>query len=279
MSLEKNKEIKESIIKEFGKTKGTFALAFKELAPGGEPIFIRENEFFHAASTMKTSLMIEVFAQVQKGKLNLEDTVLIKNEFKSIIDGSVYSLNMSDDGGEELYNFINKPKSIYELVYYMITVSSNLASNILVEIVGAKNVMETLKSMGVNNTKIIRGVEDLKAFELGKNNITTAYDLLTIFESIALKKIISEKACDEMIKILSEQKCNSVIPAKLPSNVVVAHKTGTIMGVVHDSGIIYLPDGRKYILIILSKNLNDMQTGTNVCANVSRMLYDYFQSK
>ena len=268
-------ELKKNILSEFNKTEGNFAMVFLELRHKGDHIFINDKANFDAASTMKTPVMVEVFNQAQEGKFNLDDTIIVKNEFKSIVDSSLYSLNLSDDAGENLYHFIGQPKSIRELVYEMITVSSNLATNLLIDLVGAKNVMKTMKSMGAYNIQILRGVEDLKAYDRGLNNTTDAYDLALIFKKIAEDEIVSKNACDEMIKILSEQKLNTKIPAKLPLDVKVAHKTGSITGVEHDSGIVYLPNGKKYVLVILSKNLKDSQKGIETIANVSRMIYNY----
>ncbi len=269
------KELKKNILNEFNRTGGTFALVYLELKPKGEHIFISEKATFHAASTMKTPLMIEVFKQNKEGKLNLGDSIVVKNEFKSIVDGSLFSLNLSDDAGEELYQFIGQPKTIKELVYEMITVSSNLATNLLMDIVGVQNVMRTMKSIGAHDIKILRGVEDLKAYDRRMNNTTDAYDLALIYKKLALGELVSKDACEEMIKILLDQKLNNKISAMLPADVKVAHKTGSVSAVEHDSGIIYLPDGRKYILIILSKNLNNSQEGIRTIAKVSRMIYDH----
>ncbi len=216
-------ELKVKIMKEFMKSSGDFALVFKELGQSNRALYINENQTYHAASTMKTPVMIEVFKQASQGKFKLEDLITVKNEFKSIVDGSPFALNISDDGGEELYSFIGKRKSIYDLVYNMITVSSNLATNQLNELVGAKNVTKTLKEIGADDIKILRGVEDLKAYNKGMNNTTTAIDLAIIFEKIAERKIISANACDSMISILSDQKFKDKIPAMLPSGVMVAH--------------------------------------------------------
>ena len=275
MAQEKLDSLKENIHEKFATGGGDYALAFKELKTGGTEILINAKEDFHAASTMKTPVMIEVFKQASEGKFGLDDSVLVKNSFKSIVDSSEFSLNLTDDGGEELYNFIGKKRTIRQLVYNMITVSSNLATNILIDKVGAKNVMKTMKEIGADDIKVLRGVEDIKAFDLGMNNTTTAYDLMLIFERIADGKVVSKEACGEMINILLDQKFNSRIPAELPKDVKVAHKTGSISGVEHDSGIVFLPEGKKYVLVILAKNLKDMNKGTETEADVSKMIYDF----
>jgi len=255
--------------------KGIYGLVYKDLQTG-ENIFYNEKENFHAASTMKTPVMIEVFKQAEEGSFSLDDSILVKNEFKSIVDSSLYRMDISEDSGENLYQFIGGKKTIRQLVYDMITVSSNLATNILIDLVHAENVMRTMKEIGAENIKVLRGVEDIKAFEKDLNNTTDAFDLMLIFEKIATGEIISKKACSEMINILLNQEFNSRIPALLPSDVKVAHKTGSITGIEHDGGIVILPDGRKYILIILSKGIQGSKLKTNIQAEVSRMIYDYF---
>lgn len=82
-----------------------------------------------------------------------------------------------------------------------------------------------------------------------------------------------------MINILLDQKFNDKIPAKLPKNVKVAHKTGWITGVNHDAGIVFLPDGRKYVLVLLSKELENDKAAVKSMAKVSRMIYDYVMEK
>jgi beta-lactamase class A len=271
-------QLKKSILNRIEPADGNFGIAFKDLV-SGETLFINEKENFHAASTMKTPVMIEVYKQAEQGKFSLQDSIEVKNEFKSMVDGSVFYMDISDDSGEKLYNFIGKKVTIYQLIYDMITVSSNLATNILIDIVDAKNVMKTMAEIGAEDIQVLRGVEDLKAFDKGFNNTTTAFDLMLILESIAEGKIVSEGACNEMIEILSDQKFRSKIPALLPPEVKVANKSGNITGVEHDSGIVYLPDGKKYILILLAKNLADDSEGIKAEAEISKLVYDFVNSK
>lgn len=270
--------LKDKINSIFNSLVGDFAVAFKMLDEKEESIFINERMIFHAASTMKTPVMIEVFKQAAENKFNLDDSIEIKNEFKSIVDSSPYSLDLSDDSGEELYSFIGQKKIIRKLVFDMITVSSNLATNILIELVGAKNVTHTMRSISANDILVLRGVEDIKAFQLGFNNLVTAYDLMLIYESLVKNKFLSDNFTTEMINILLQQKHRSRIPAKLPSEVKVAHKTGSITGVGHDSGIIFLPDGRTYVLVLLSKNVKDEKAVIEAQSEVSRIIYDYIVS-
>ena len=221
--------------------------------------------------------MIEVFKQAEEGKLSLDDSLEVKNSFKSIVDGSSFSLDIDRDGGEQLYDFLGKKKSLRDLVTDMIIYSSNLATNIVIQKVDAKNVNATMHKMGAKDINVLRGVEDMKAYDAGLSNSTTAYDLMIIFQHLAKGKAVNEKADRQMIDILLHQKHREIIPALLPENVKVANKTGMITGVHHDSGIVFLPDGRKYVLVILSKNMEDMEKGTQMMARISKMIYDFMQ--
>ncbi|ALI99316.1 serine hydrolase [Rufibacter tibetensis] len=269
-------QLREEVLAELGKQKGTFAVAFKDLKTG-EELLLNEHESFHAASTMKTPVLIEAYKQASEGKFAITDSVLVKNEFKSIVDGSPFSIGPQDDSEQELYSQLGQKRPLSELLYKMIIQSSNLATNIVIEKLDAKNVTQTMRDLGAKDMQVLRGVEDTKAYRQGMNNTTTAYDLMVLFQKMALGKTVSKSASQEMIKILLEQKFKDVIPAKLPQEVTVAHKTGWITGVRHDSGIVFLPDGRQYVLVLLSKGLEDEKAGIEAMANVSQMIYQHVE--
>jgi beta-lactamase class A len=252
---------------------GTFAVAFDALN-GKTHLMINDKMMFHAASTMKTPVMIEVFKQARQGKFSIDDSLLVRNEFKSIVDGSTYSLDLKDDSDDSMYKRLGSKVSIRELLHYMITVSSNLATNLLMDLVGAPNVTATMRGLGASTIEVLRGVEDGKAFEKGMNNRTSAFDLLKVMSTIAEGNAVDVPASKEMLDILLHQKFNDLIPALLPVDVRVAHKTGNITGVEHDSGIVYLRDGRKYVLVILSKDLKDIEAGKKAIALISKRIYD-----
>ncbi|MFZ1806743.1 MAG: serine hydrolase [Cyclobacteriaceae bacterium] len=271
-------KLKNDVVNTLSISEGDFAIAFKDLTTG-ETILINEKEVFHAASTMKTPVMIEVYKQVAEGKLSLSDSIEVINEFKSIVDSTLYSLDSKEDSEFELYNQVGTKKLLGDIVYDMIIASSNLATNIVIELVDAKKVTQTMRNLGAPDILVLRGVEDQKAYEAGLSNTTTAYDLMVIFEKLANGEAVSPEADQQMIDILLNQKFNEIIPAQLPKDVKVAHKTGFITGVQHDSALIILPDGRKYVLVTLSKNLKDETAGVAAMANASKLMYDYVVNK
>jgi len=270
----KLERLRQQINQELAKQQGTFAVAFKDLGTGQE-LLIREHDVFHAASTMKTPVMIEVYKQAAQKKLSLSDSLTIKTEFKSIVDGSLYTLDAKTDSDTNIYKFIGTKRTLADLVYDMIIVSSNLATNLVIERADPKKVTQTMRELGANDIQVRRGVEDSKAFAQGLNNTTTAYDLMVIFEKIATGQAVSPEASNDMIRILLDQRFNTKIPAKLPKDVKVAHKTGSITGVLHDSGIVFLPDGHKYVLVLLSKDLKNEPAAENALATVSELIYKY----
>ena len=266
--------LKTNITQEFSKVDGSFAVAFKDLQ-NGNTLFINEDSVFHAASTMKLPVMIEVFKQVKESKFTLSDSIEIKNEFKSIVDSSLFSLDVKDDSDTLIYNHIGEKKTIYSLMYDMIIVSSNMATNIVIDKVGASNVQQTIRTMGTKNMKVLRGVEDKKAYRSGLSNTTTAYDLMVLLEKIAMSNAVDSASSNEMMMVLLDQKFNDIIPAHLPDDVKVAHKTGWIAGLHHDAAIVFLPDGRKYVLVLLSKKLKDEKVGVEIMGKVSKLIYEW----
>ena len=254
-----------------------FGVAFKDLQTG-TTLLLNEKDNFHAASTMKTPVLIELYQQAAEGRFALTDSILIKNSFSSIVDGSMYSLDSLDDSETALYQHIGEQSTINFLAYQMIIQSSNLATNILIELAGPDNVMRTMKELGANDIRGLRGVEDNKAYEKGLNNTTTAFDLMLLYEKMAQKELVNAHASQQMINILLDQKFNEVIPALLPTGVKVAHKTGSITGIQHDSGIVFLPGGRKYVLVLLSRfHPADEKKVIAAMAEVSKLLYEFVQ--
>lgn len=268
-------ELKNKINNKLDSLEGDFAIAFKNMEDTSEVIFINEREMFHAASTMKTPVMIELFKQAEQGRFSLSDSIVVKNEFRSIVDSSRYQMSVDEDSEGELYDMIGKKRTIRDLIDDMITMSSNLATNILIEEVGAQQVTQTMRSFGADSILVLRGVEDIKAFERGLSNRTTAYDEAVIYEKLAKGTAAGENASREMIEILKQQQYNDMIPARLPEDVKVAHKTGWITGVNHDSGIVLLPNGDRYVLVMLSKNAPNREEVLSAFAGISKMIYDF----
>lgn len=236
-------------------------------------LFINERASLHAASTMKLPVMMEIFRRVKEKKLRLDEPVLVKNQFFSIVDGSEYRLSKADDSDEEVYRRIGQTMTIAELMEHMITWSSNLATNLLIERVSPDSIMALMKSLGASDIQVLRGVEDTKAFQAGKNNTTTAYDLLLLLRAIAEKKFLNDRACEAMLNILSAQHFNGGIPAGLPRSTRVAHKTGSITKHNHDAAIVFPPGRKPYVIVVLTRGIASEKQSSKLIADISRAVW------
>ena len=229
--------------------------------------------WFHAASTMKLAVLLGVFRQVARGELQLDAPVHVRNRFTSIVNQEPFMLELGRDADPDVYGHLGKTLTVRELAYWMIIKSSNLATNLLVDVVGIPIIQQSLDELEIDGVKVLRGVEDSRAFEAGLNNEVTANGLLKLLRLVADGRAYSQKASEEMLEILLDQKYKSGIPAGLPKTARVAHKTGNISTVHHDAGIVYI-DGRKpYVLVILTSFPAEQARGTAV-AEVSRDIFN-----
>jgi beta-lactamase class A len=240
---------------------------------------INDKVSLHAASTMKVPVMMELFRQAAAKQIKLDATILVKNQFASIVDGSAYQLSASDDSDDWMYQQLGKPMTIRALIERMIVRSSNLATNILIETAKAENIMKLMRKLGANDIQVRRGVEDNKAFRAGLNNTTTAYDLMILLRAIAEQKVANARGCAEMLAILQKQEFNEGLPAGLPAGTKVAHKTGSITKIYHDAGIVYLPNSKPYVIVVLTRGFAEEKRAHQLVAEISRQVYEILQRK
>jgi beta-lactamase class A len=261
----------ESGVKKLIKASGAEVAVAMRTLDGKSELLIDPDKSFHAASTMKVPVMIELFRQADLGLVRLDDQLTIRNEFHSIVDGSVYQLSAGDDSDAAIYAQVGKTMTLRDLCEAMITVSSNFAANLLIERLGAVHVAETAKRLDARGMVVLRGVEDQKAFDKGMNNETTARALEILLTAIAQGKAVSPKADAEMLAILKRQKFHDAIPAGLPDGTVVAHKTGNITKIHHDAAIVYGP--KPYVLVVLVRGIEDQKVSGALIASISREVW------
>jgi beta-lactamase class A len=251
----------------------TVAVAFQDLETGRE-LLVNPGASFHAASTMKVPVMLEIYREARNGELSLDARLPVRNEFKSIADGSAFSVSPDDDSELTLYKKVGGTETVRELLRLMITESSNLATNILIERVTPRKVMRLMRGMGARDVRVLRGVEDGKAFERGMNNTTTARDLLILLRAIAEERAVSRSASREMADVLAAQKFNEGIPAGLPAGLRVAHKTGSITKIEHDAAIVYPHGRRPYVLVVMVRGIAEEKRAHRLIADISRAVYE-----
>jgi len=240
----------------------------------GDSLTIGAATRFHAASTMKVPVMIQLFRDRDAGLLRLEDSVTITNTFKSIVDSSPYQLDVTDDSDSSLYKRLGQKATIRELIELMETVSSNLATNLLIAKVDAKRANATAHALGADSIVVLRGVEDGKAFQAGLNNTTTARDLGVLLGAIATNRAASPQSCRDMLTILGRQQFREGIPAGLPPGTKVYHKTGWITEIYHDAAIVEPATGRRYVLIALTGGIQKEADAHALVRDISKLIFD-----
>lgn len=219
----------------------------------GRDFNYRADRWFHAASTIKLAVLLGVFAAIHQRKLVPQSRLHVRNRFRSAYDSSSFRILSERDADSEVQTAIGKTMRVRDLARNMIIRSSNLATNLLLDLLGIEFLQRTLDDLGLSGIDLRRGVEDELAFEHGINNRTTAEGLVHLLRLIAEERAFSPELSRYMLEILHDQEFRSGIPAGLPAHARVAHKTGEISTVAHDAGIVYLPHRKPYVVAILSE--------------------------
>jgi beta-lactamase class A len=250
------------------------AVAVRDLAPGGGALDVAPDSVFHAASTMKLPVMIAAVRDAERGGLALDQPVLLVNRFASAAAGAPpYALDPADDSDSALYALAGARVPARELVRRMIVRSSNLATNALVALVGPDAATGAARALGAPGVRVVRGVEDNAAFRRGIVNTATAPGLAALLAAVEAGRAASAEGCRFMRGVLLAQEFSAEIPAGVPPGTPVAHKTGWIRGVLHDAAVVY-PRGRApYVLVVLTRGVEDEGVAREAIVDVSRVVY------
>lgn len=253
---------------------------YRSLGARADSVLVRADVRMHAASTMKVPVLLQLFLDRDQGLRSLEDSLPVRTTFASIVDGSPYELDRGSDSDTTLYAREGQHATLRELATLMITRSSNLATNLLIDELDPQRVTGTLRALGADSMVVLRGVEDLPAFEAGLSNTTTARDLGRVFLALApgapagaVPGALSEVSREEMRAILERQEFRSKIPAGLPAGVRVANKTGWITGISHDAALVFPPADPPYVLVVLTRGVQETETAESLIAEVSRRVW------
>lgn len=281
------------VVKSFN---GVVGIGFKNLS-NGEEFYINGDKRFLTASVFKVFVLIELYNQAIKSKINLSDRYTLKNSDKSLGSGV---LQLLDEGLQP---------TIRDLAKLMMILSDNTATDIIMDMVGKENINNTIRNiLGLKNTRVMlttreilldiagtndiesakRNFEEMKINTNGKwatdfkdNDITTPKEMVKTLELLYKKKILTPESCEEIIDIMKNCQTGSArIKRFLPPNVKVAHKTGTMPGVVNDAGILFTPKG-DYILVMFINGLDYgtqsyVAIGEDLIAQISKTIYDSF---
>ena len=233
---------------------------------------LNADRHFHAASTMKVAILLAVGKAIDDGRIQPNDTLHVRNRFRSAIDRTPFRIDAESDGYPQLHKLIGRTAKISDLTQWMIVSSSNLATNLLLDYITVEEAQKVLRDAGVSGIELRRGVDDTKAHEQDFNNETTASGLVQLFATLR-GDFLSKAGRDMAISILLQQRFNSMIPAPLPSHASVAHKTGEISTACHDAGIVYLPEREPYILVVLTEVPPESNNRRETVAKISALVF------
>jgi beta-lactamase class A len=228
------------------------AVAISDFETGADFAY-HGDRWFHAASTIKLAVLVGVYGAIHRGDLLPQSRVHVRNRFLSAYDGTPYRIRSDRDADAEVHREIGRTMRVSELADHMITSSSNLATNLLLDLVGLGVIQRTLDDFHVEGIDLRRGVEDERAFQHGIINRATARGLVALLRLIEEERAFSRELSREMLDILHRQEFRSGIPAGLPREARVANKTGDISTVAHDAGLVYLPGRKPYAIAVLTE--------------------------
>ena len=242
--------------------KATFGIVVKDLQTGGA---VKRNAttMMHAASTMKTAVLLEALRRVDEKTLSLSTGVPVVDCFSSAVDGSPFKLELEPGGDDRLAPYLGKHARLDFVMREMIVRSSNVATNLMLGLCPPKDVQAFADALGAPGVKVRRMVEDEKAYQAGISNETDAEGMAALMEAAVKSPKLSVEARRLAFEILAAQEFNGQIPAGIPkqAGAVVAHKTGSISKVQHDAAFVRLPDGREYVLVLLATDFGANEEG------------------
>jgi beta-lactamase class A len=236
------------------------------------------DRWFHAASTIKVAILLGVYASIHRGWLRQQSRLHVRNRFLSAVDGHPFRVTADRDANAAVHGAIGKMMRVTDLSLHMIATSSNLATNLLLDLVGLETVQRALDEYHIDGIDIRRGVEDERAFERGINNRVTADGLVQLLRLIAEERAFSPELSRGMLDILHAQEFKNGIPARLPAAVRVAHKTGEISTIAHDAGVVYPPNRKPYVIAILTEWSPDGAGRKSTIAEASQAVYEVLTS-
>src|SRR5436190_348667 len=213
------------------------------------PLFSHDpDEQVIAASLYKLGVLAEAERRVDAGDLHYGDAITIQPD-DITLDGSY------EDAGTQL--------TLDQALEAMITISDNGSALALWRILGGANIDATLEKAGIKNFHV--------ALDDSEDNWVTPRAVGTFFTLLARRQLISAAASDRMLARLERQQINDRLPAQLPPDVLIAHKTGNLPGLTHDAGIIFTKAGPRVVVAMTWDALDE--DADNFISSVGALVY------
>jgi len=234
---------------------GVMGVAIEDLTTR-DHYFLREDEVFAQASSIKITVLANLYLQAQQGKLKLTDLYTVQSS-DLVPDSAI--MNGLTPGVTRI--------TLRDLATMMVAVSDNAATNVLIDRVGMPNVNAMLDSLGLTHTRLRRKMMDLEAAKQGRENVSAPREMMTLLDAIYHGKLLNKESTDDFFKMLSTNK-ESFIPRDLPPDLIVANKPGELEAVRNDSGVVFL-EGRPYVICVMTGFLRNEREGEEAITKIS----------
>jgi beta-lactamase class A len=244
---------------------GVLGVAVLDLA-SGETLLHHADEVFPQASSIKIAVLAELYRQAQDasaGKARLTDLYTMREA--DLVPDSFVLMGLTP-GVSRVTN--------RDLAAFMVAVSDNSATNILIDRVGMENVNALLDGLGLKHTRLRRKMMDLKAAREGRENISTPREMMSLLEALYRGKVLDKALTEDFFKVLSIPKDSSLLRG-LPDGVRAANKPGALEGVRNDSGVVYAGN-RPFVLCVMSTYLRNERAGEAAISQITAAAYHYF---
>ena len=235
---------------------GVMGVAVEDLT-SGQKFALRADEVFPQASSIKITILAELYHQAQAGKLKLTDIYTVRSS--DLVPDSPIMEGLTP-GVTQI--------TLGDLATMMVAVSDNSAANILIDRVGMENVNSLLDSLGLTHTRLRRKMMDLKAASEGRENISTPGEMITLLERLYRGRVLNKPLTDDFFKVLSTKKMDAWMARDLPEELKIADKPGSLEGVRNDCGLVFL-DNRPYILCVMTTYLRRERDGEDAISQIS----------
>jgi beta-lactamase class A len=241
---------------------GVMGFAIKDLSTG-EAFYRNADTVFPQASSIKLTILLELMRQAQEGKLSLDEKHTIRHAETVAGDPILYMLG---DGTVTM--------TLHDIATFMVVLSDNSATNILIDRVGMANVNTEIARLGLKETKLRRHMMDLEAAKQGNENVSTPREMMTLVEKVHAGEALDAAHTAEYFRLLELPK-ESEFHRALPDTVKIADKPGSLEAVRCDTGVIEIP-GHPFVLSVMTTYLTDGKEGERAIEDAARLAYAYF---
>lgn len=241
---------------------GVMGVAIEDLT-NGDHYFLREDEIFAQASSIKITVLANLYLQAQQGKLKLTDLYTVQSS--DLVPDSDIMNGLTPDVTRV---------TLRDLATMVMAVSDNSAANVLIDRVGMQNVNAMLDSLGLTHTRLRRKMMDLEAAKQGRENISTPREMMTLLSDLYRAKLLNKDMTEDFFRVLSTNH-PSFIPRDLPAGLKVANKEGELEAVRNDSGIVFV-EGRPYVICVMTSFLRNEREGEEAITKVSLETWQMF---